>query len=348
MLLKYPDRKEIADLGNLKIDLKLFRRDGSSAGTIKTVQSLRYESKILRGFKEILALPGAIWNDRGSERLERIPLVNRLVDEYEKERVKNFGVVEDDVVDEDENKTNKNNSSSSSNNNNNNDSNNNNNNNEIFNGTNNRKNNPINRLQISISPLPPIHSIHLEVLANLSPLQHFLFYWKFLGAFLIIGACTAGLWILINIYGLIEFFRLIYYFNYQKKQKEEFEEEFEILENEIENDNEIDNGIEIDEFNNDHKTISEFTNTNEIIINSELPNSTQVAEFIGDLRKRKIKNRNQNEQNKFSFDDEISVFSSELDADIDEDDQNVPENIENENNNNIPDISDNLSDEKEE
>ena len=80
LLLKYPDRPEIPDLGNLRINMKLFRRDGLEAGNFEILRSLRYESKLLRLFRDILGIPLAIWKDTGSERIERISIIKRLID----------------------------------------------------------------------------------------------------------------------------------------------------------------------------------------------------------------------------------------------------------------------------
>ena len=90
LLLKYPDRPEIPDLGNLKINLKLFRRNGHEAGNFEIIRALRYESKLLRSCRDILGIPGAIWRDTGSERIERVSLIERLIDIESEEGRKNM------------------------------------------------------------------------------------------------------------------------------------------------------------------------------------------------------------------------------------------------------------------
>lgn len=269
LLLKYPDRSEIADLGNLKFYMKLFRKDGKEAGKIEGFRALRYESKILRISKEILSLPVALWKDSGSERIERISLVQRLIDEpnfneKHKEKEKdNFGF--DSKKEE-----------------------------EI-------RKNPIDRLEISINPLPPLHSLHLEILANLSPLQHFLFYWRIPAAVLIIGSCTLTLWLLVTFYALIEVVKIILTFKRGKEETEvtevvdlsEIEEFKQVIEEDISDDN-IDHDDTIED----------------IVVSVQFPQAESVSNFIGDLRQRKLKTKDE--------DDAISIYNS------DTEDQSVP------------------------
>jgi hypothetical protein len=271
LLLNYPDRPEIADLGNLKVSLKLFRKDGKEAGTIEGFRALRYESKILRICRGILSLPVVLWKDSGSERVERISLVKRLVDESNsKGSAENLNIKNDFGFDSKKEEITK---------------------------------NSINRLEISIDPLPPLHSLHLEILANLSPLQHFLFYWRVPAAVLIIGSCTLTLWLLVSFYAFIEVVKIILNFKQKKEETEvvdlsEAEEFKQILEEAEE--------TKIDDTSDD---ISEIGDT-EIAVSIQFPQAESVANFIGDLRQRKLKSTDE--------DDAISIYNS------DTEDQSVP------------------------
>lgn len=274
LLLKYPDRPEISDLGNLRISMKLTRKDGTEAVKIETLKALRYESKILRFFKEILSLPSAIWRDSGSERIERISLVERLIDDEfakKEEREKDFlGLNEK----KDENKR-----------------------------------NPIDRIEIKIKPLPPLHSLQLEILANLSPLQHFLFYYRIPSAIFIIGVSTTILWLLVTFYGLIEVLKIV--LNLRKGKEvicldeiTEFEQVMKSVES-AESADTVAVAVADDENNQD--TGEDISSTS-----VQFPEADSVANFIGDLRQRKLKTKAEDD------DDLISVYNS------DAEDQSVP------------------------
>lgn len=262
LLLKYPDRPEIADLGNLRVSLKLLRKDGKEAGKLETFRALRYESKILRNFREILSLPIAIWKDSGSERIERISLIKRLIDESNLRKDGDFGF---DL----------------------------------------KRKNPIDRLEISINPLPPLHSVQLEILVNLSPLQHFLFYWRIPAAVLIIGGVTCVLWLLVSFYTLIEIIKIILSF---KKSEPELEPEFIDL-SEIEELNQVLKEADDASEPSDATDIRDMGDDN-IIVSVQFPPAESVANFIGDLRQRKLKAKDE--------DDAISIYNS------DAEDQSVP------------------------
>lgn len=276
LLLKYPDRPEISDLGNLKINMKLFRRDGREAGNFEIIRALRYESNLLRVCRDILKIPGAIWKDTGSERIERVSLIERLIDidsatgrKATRRTGNDFKFIVNEVKEGEDN----------------------------F-----KKENPIDRVEISISPLPPLHSAQLEVLANLSPFQNFLFYWRVPAAILIIGISTFILWFLVNIYALIETVKIVLEISRGRENTvvdlSEIEEMTEIIQETYGDIHENISGNDSD--------ISDSNN----FVSVQFPPPESVANFIGDLRQR----RKQNDE------DDISVYSS---ADEIED-QSVP------------------------
>ena len=279
LLLKYPDRPEIADLGNLRIKMKMVRRDGSEAGSVEIVRALRYETNILRLFREMISVPGAIWRGTGSERIERINLIERLVDKsVQNERKQpHFGA------------------------------------NQFIMKQNHPLNsNPINRLEISISPLPPLHSLHLEVLANLSPLQHFLFYWRVPTGLLVIGGCTAILWFLVSIYALIEGVKLI--MNIRKRESSESTNEMIDL-SEI---GELEEVTESIRSTCGSEGEDEDEDEDEEIICLPFPPVDSVANFIGDLRQRKLSAKSDDD------DDDDDGNGSIYESSDDVEDQNVP------------------------
>ena len=295
ILLKYPDRPEIPDLGNLRITLKLFRRDGHEAGNFEIIRALRYESKLLRFCRDLLGLPVAIWKDAGSERIERISLIERLIDaQGETERKANadaggrpgndFKFITSEAKDKEEN----------------------------F-----KKENPIDRVEISISPLPPLHSAQLEVLANLSPLQHFLFYWRVSAAILIIGISTSILWLLISVYALIESVKILLQISQGRDDAavdlSEIEEMTEILQ-EVYNPQDMHSGHRSSGHDSDSESNNSSNSSSNFVSVQFLP-PEEVAHFIGDLRQRR-----KPEESNTEDEDQISVYSS---ADEIED-QSVP------------------------
>lgn len=294
LLLKYPDRPEIADLGNLKIVTNLVRRDGESAVKIESVQALRYETRVLRLVRDVLSVPGALWRDSGSERTERISLATRLVDDLNAANPSNGGKLpgkKDFGVDH-------------------------------FNSNKKLgKQNPIERVEISISPLPPLHSVHLEVLANLSPLQHVLFHWRIPAAILIVGGCTALLWFLVTIYALIEVVRIFLSLLKEHGQRSRnvvksasvvnvTEESVEIVE-------ESGSSLSISSSTLESATSSSDEDSAEIV-SVPFPPAESVATFIGDLRQRKL----QAIINDNDDDDDVSKYNSDVE------DQSVPERSE--------------------
>ena len=262
LLLKYPDRPEIPDLGNLRINLKLFRRDGGEAGSFEILRALRYESKLLRLSREILGIPGAIWRDSGSERSERIALIERLIDAENSSASSNSKSGDFKFIEKEGNT---------------------------------KRENPIDRVEISISPLPPLHSAQLEVLANLSPLQHFLFYWRVPAAILIVGISTAILWFLVSIYAFIEIVKIVLHMTRTNERiKVDLSEIEEMRE------------IELAQSESDE---SEVESSFESV---QFPPAESVSNFIGDLRQRRKNCEDENEE-------EISVYSSA------DEDQSVPD-----------------------
>ena len=281
LLLKYPDRSEISDLGNLKFAIKLFRKNGQFAGEFEVIKSLRYESQLLRYCRNVLSIPGSIWRDSGSERMERIKLIERFIDD----------VSEYDGDDEKDTKNTVNNNINYINT-------------ATFTSTKTIfGNNPIDRLNIKIDPLPPIHSIELEVLVNLSHLQHFLFYYRLPAAILIIGTTTSLLWIIISSYAFIKLLNMLLMLRTAEKEKSVEDPE---CESERESESEINS---IDPIND-----TESINS---ILSVEFPPTESVANFIGDLRRRKFTNNNEAET--FENEDTISIFNESS-----EEDQSVP------------------------
>lgn len=281
LLLKYPDRPEIANLGNLKLSTKLSRRSGQSVGVFETLQALRYESPVLRWCKEVLRVPGAVWKDSGSVREERIKLFEKFVDEddSEEERINRVNKKDnrvDSIFKKDFIETNS---------------------------------NPIEKIEIFFtSAVPPLHSLQLEILVNLSPLQHFLFYYRIPAAVLIIGMGTAALWFLVTIYALIEFVTRATGLILRDKEEENLmikldeDTEFSEIERELdESDNERARERE------DNGTVSSVDSVDfsqSISVESiNFPPAESVANFIGDLRQRK---RNYSEdEDEYEESDEI-------------------------------------------
>lgn len=276
LLLKYPDRPEIADLGNLRIVMNLVRRDGEIAGKIENVQALRYETRLLRLVRDVLSIPDALWRDSGSERTERIQLATRLVDDsnISVKREKSFGV-------------------------------------DQFNSSKKAsKVNPIDRIEISISPVPPLHSIHLEILANLSPLQHILFHWRVPTAVLIIGGCTSMLWFLVSIYALIEVVRILLKMRKEYEGVESLDSasvRTEIVEIQGEVTSET---LSLESVTDDEE---ESTEPETEVVSLHFPPAETVANFIGDLRQRKLQSIQDED------DDDVSKYNSDVE------DQSVPE-----------------------
>lgn len=234
LLMKYPDRPEVADFGNLQISVNLWRRDGQSAGNFHRIRSLRYDSRLLRVCRDVLRVPGAIWRDSGSERTERIGLFERLVDENG-ENVKRsskdsskFNFIENSPA----------------------------------------ASNPIAKIEVIFDKVPPLHSLELEILVNLSLLQHFLFYYRIPAAVLIVGTSTTILWIILTLYAVIELAKILIF---QSEKAEQSKEESEDENSEI---------VDLDE----------CTELNEILLEPveiEFPPADSVANFIGDLRQRR-------------------------------------------------------------
>lgn len=239
LLLKYPDRPEINELGNLRIKMKLIRLDGSEAGNFEIIRSLRYERKMLKFFRELIWIPISIWSKEGSDRIERISLIDRLVDLETKfgneGKKKNYFIKE-------------------------------------------RENNRIVRVEISISPFPPLHSSHLEILANLSKLQNLFYYWRIPVAILIISSLTFILWFLINIYATIEIIKIILKV---LKASELEQAEFKAFDEDEEEDNSVD-------------FLAQFVP----------PTEESVESFIGDLRHRKKHQITRNDSSDLDLDDE--------------------------------------------
>lgn len=278
LLLRYPDRREISDLGNLKIVMKLFRKHGQEqAGKIEKIVSLRYESGILRFVKDFISLPVSIWRDTGSERLERITLIKRLIDN-DQEAEENY-------------KDSQNFRLKTSN----------------F--------NQIDKIEISINPLPSLHSLELEVLVNLSPLQHFLFYYRVPAAILVIGLGTGFLWFIISIYAFVHFIKIIL------GMKEEEIEDIIDLDEMAEFKMDLDPSINIVDLDSDQ--IKEDSRDDSVVSVSsiEFPPSESVANFIGELRQRKFVNKNAKGDSIFESESE---FEKEKEKNDDDDDQNVP------------------------
>lgn len=273
LVLTYPDRPEISDLGNLRVQMRMMRDGGQEmAGQIEALRALRYESPLLRLARQVISLPGALWRDEGSQRTERISVIERLVLQNDNNRGKD-------------------------------------------------KNLSIDRLEISVSPLPALHSVHLEILANLTALQLFLFKFKLVAAVIVIGGLTGVLWTLVTIYALIEAVRMaIRIYNSRKialiQDKEEEEElssvNDELIINDFDNDDNDDNG--------DNDVVDE----NEEIVSINFPPAESVASFIGDLRQRKPSERPSSSNNNNTNDDDDDLIEEIESLSSCNNDQSVP------------------------
>lgn len=292
LILKYPDRREVSDLGNLRISLKMVREDESEAIQVDTIRALRYETGVLRMFREILSVPVMLWrgND-GNERVERISLITRMIDDV---KSRGGGVV------------NRNNFDFS-----------------LSTTSSYIVAPPINRFEITIDPMPPLHALNLEILANLSPLQHFLYYWPVTSAVLIIGVGTGSLWLLVTLYGLISLIFIIL------ELREDYFKQIKEVEDTDELEDEDENIKEEGEEGIVNVNVNGEGDGDESVVSIEFPPIDSVATFICDLRQRKLKLQR---DEGFPFDsemdieseDQIDVESEDQIDQIDQMDQNVP------------------------
>lgn len=254
LLLRYPDRAEMANLGSLLFTLRLQRRVSGDAFTLTRMRALRYDAPIVRIARQLLSLPLTLWSGEGSERTERVFLAKGLVDPLLRAGQLTGSVSHESPKTHESHETHETNES--------------------------RAFRPISAVKVSIScparddaTLLPLFSAELEIAAHFTGLRYFLFYWRVTAATVLIGGSTLLCWFIVSVYLLVELVR---------RRRRSVDRDWEMMDDAPgqRSGHIIDEEAECYELS--------FTSSASASTSVEdMPHAEEVAVFLGDLRRRR-------------------------------------------------------------